>query len=279
MQGGTPGTFRTPSAIDLPASELSGSDFSANAHTTDATPDRADIELRDQLTRPQNDTVSRNVAVDAPRSDASLDAFQCNSRAFSLDYAVESLGGSSLSTVQLWGTEDAGASWQQWGEDPDRVSPFDVKVGNDGLFGFRMVVVSANGLVSNKPRPGDKADVWIQVDTSVPTVQISRAVYGIGQLEGKLVVDFSCIDNQLLRQPAALYYRTNKAEKWRLIEQNLDANDTYAWKPPLDLPDHIYLKVQAVDQAGNIGNHELDKPINVKGLAPRGRIHRVRPIR
>lgn len=207
------------------------------------------------------------------------EAFQCNTRTFSLDYSVESLGGSTLSDVELWGTEDGGVHWQMWGKDPDRVSPFDVKVGNDGKFGFRMVVVGANGVVSNRPKAGDSADVWLHIDTSKPTSQITRAVYGTGVTEGKLVIDYRASDDNLAQQPVSILYRTNLTEQWKTIEQGLNASDTYVWQPPVNLPDKVYLKLKAIDRAGNIGEYELDEPIDIKGLAPRGRIHRVRPIR
>lgn len=209
----------------------------------------------------------------------SSDVFQCNTRTFSLDYSVESLGGSSLSDVQLWGTEDGGARWEMWGTDPDRVSPFDVKVGSDGKFGFRMVIVGTNGVVSNRPKYGDKPDVLLEVDTDEPQAQITRAVYGKGNAEGQLVIDYHCNDPRLVQLPASLYYRTSKGAQWQVIATGLDASDTYLWQPPRDLPDQIYLKVEAVDRAGNTGTYELVDAIDIKGLAPRGRIHRIRPIR
>lgn len=230
------------------------------------------VESRQQAPAEENAPPSRSAA--SPR-----DAYQCNSVAFSLDYSVESLGGSSLSDVQLWGTQDAGQTWNLWGADPDRVSPFDVQVGNDGRFGFRMVIVGANGVVSNRPKPGDEADVWIEVDTSLPTAGITRAIYGQGEAEGQLVIDYSCTDNNLITRPATLSFRASPNQPWQTIASSLSASETYLWKPPAEMPDQIYLKVEAVDRAGNIGSYEMERAIDIKGLAPRGRIHAVRPIR
>jgi hypothetical protein len=44
------------------------------------------------------------------------------------------------------------------------------------------------------------------------------------------------------------------------------------------MPRKIYLKVEAVDQAGNVGGHIGDIPVDVQGLAPRGRFQGIRPI-
>lgn len=205
-------------------------------------------------------------------------AFHCKSRAFSLDYSVEALGGSTLADVELWGTEDGGRQWQKWGSDPDRVSPFDVQVGNDGLFGFRMVVVGTNGIVSNRPREGDSADVWINIDTQVPSINITRAVYGEGPEDGLLVIDYHCEDGHLVERPIALAYSERTEGPWTEIATGLANTGLYLWKAPQTLPDKVYLKIECVDKAGNIGKHRLDLPIDIRGLAPRGIIQGFRPI-
>lgn len=205
-------------------------------------------------------------------------AYHCKSRAFSLDYSVEALGGSALADVELWGTEDGGRAWQKWGSDPDRTSPFDVQVGNDGLFGFRMVIVGANGVVSNRPREGDSADVWINIDTLLPAVKITRAVYGEGPEDGLLVIDYNCDDSHLVERPITISYSDRVDGPWTLIATGLANSGIYLWKADPSLPDKIYLKLECVDKAGNIGTHRLDLPIDVRGLAPRGIIQGFRAI-
>jgi hypothetical protein len=205
-------------------------------------------------------------------------AYHCKSRAFSLDYSVEALGGSALAEVELWGTEDGGRTWNLWGSDPDRQSPFDVQVGNDGLFGFRMVIVGANGIVSNRPKNGDSSDVWINVDTEMPTAKISRAVYGQGPEDGLLVIDYTCGDIHLVDRPITLSFSERLDGPWTTIATGLKDMGIYLWKADPNLPDRIFLKLEVIDKAGNIGTHRLDLPIDIKGLAPRGRIQGFRPI-
>lgn len=205
-------------------------------------------------------------------------AYFCKTSAFSLDYAVESLGGSTLSSVELWGTANAGRTWQLWGEDPDRQSPFDVQVEDEGLFGFRMVIVGSNGVVSNRPQDGDSADVWIHIDTTEPTVKITRAVYGKGEEDGMLVIDYNCQDSNLVAKPISLAYSETVDGPWQPIANGQANTGLYLWKASPNLPQRIYLKLEAVDKAGNVGVHRLDLPINTRGLGPRGRIQGFRPI-
>ena len=209
---------------------------------------------------------------------SNLGAYHCKAASFSLDYSIEALGGGKLSEIELWGTEDGGRTWQQWGTDPDRQSPFDVQVGNDGLFGFRMVVVGNNGLVSNRPKAGDIADVWLNVDTTIPKARITRAVYGEGPEDGMLVIDYDGDDSHLVSKPITLSYSERAEGPWKTIATGLSNTGVYLWKPKPGLPEMIYLKLEAVDRAGNTGVHKLDVPIATRGLAPRGRIHGIRPI-
>lgn len=206
-------------------------------------------------------------------------AFNCNSRAFSLDYSVDALGGSTLANIELWGTEDGGRTWEKWGADPDRQSPFDVQVNNDGLFGFRMVVVSANGIVSNRPKDGDSADAWINVDTELPNVKITRAVYGEGAEAGMLVIDYTCNDANLLDKPINLSYSETLNGPWTTITTAVKNSGIYLWKAGPALPENIFLRIEAVDKSGNLGEHRLDLPISTQGLTPRGRIQGFHPIR
>jgi hypothetical protein len=204
--------------------------------------------------------------------------FHCRSRTFSLDYSVEALGGTPLAEVELWGTEDNGRTWEKWGTDPNRVSPFDVKVGSDGLFGFRMVIVGSGGVVLGQPKPNDDADAWIHIDTEKPTCRITRAVYGNGIEAGMLVIDFSCPASDLTDQPVNLFWSETPDGPWNEVAVGLQNTGLYLWKADPSVPGRVFLKMEVFDKAGNKGEHRLGLPVNMKGLAPRGRIQGIRPI-
>ncbi len=192
---------------------------------------------------------------------------------------MESLRGLPIADIELWGTDDRGNTWLKWGNDPDRESPFDVQVGTDGLYGFRMVIIGQNGIVSNRPNDGDPADMWINVDTKIPSVKITRALYGEGPDAGMLVIDYSCDDENLHDRPISLAYSERPSGPWTTIVTGLRNTGIYLWKADPNLPQQVYLRIQAVDRAGNVQEHRLDLPINLRGrLTPRGRIQGFRPI-
>ena len=201
-----------------------------------------------------------------------------SSKTFSLDYSIENEPESPIASVELWGTTDEGQTWQLWGQDPDRASPFDIQVEAEGLFGFRMIIVGANGLASNRPHNGDNADAWIQVDTTKPQAKLISALYGKGQQAGSMIIEYRAADDYFPERPITLSYSEVPSGPWKTIATGVRNNSRYVWPADPSLPATIYLRLEAFDSAGNVGVHLLDTPIDVQGLAPRGRIQGFRPI-
>ena len=199
-------------------------------------------------------------------------------KSFSLEYTVENDPDSPVASVELWGTTDEGLTWQVWGEDPDRASPFDIQVETEGLFGFRMIIVGANGLASNRPRNGDNADAWIHVDTELPQARITSALYGKGKESGSLVIEYRAADEYLPERPIVLSYSETPEGPWIIVASGVRNQGRYVWPADPSLPPTIYLKLEAYDLAGNVAVHRLESPIEVQGLAPRGRIQGLLPI-
>jgi hypothetical protein len=194
------------------------------------------------------------------------------SRQFSLDYEVESVGTRGVEDVELWGTRDYGKVWERWGSDPDKMTPFDIETTGEGIYGFRIVVVGGNGLASPRPQPGEPADVYILVDTNAPVIRLTSAQYGEGDYEGSLVIRYACSDANLANRPISLSFGESPQGPWTTIAAGLPNSGEYLWAADPQLPRQIFLRVEAIDEAGNIGTHTLDSPISVQGLAPKARI-------
>ena len=92
------------------------------------------------------------------------------SKSFQLDYNVGPTAADGVVRIDLWGTIDGGVSWNYYGTDLDRQSPFPVTVSSKGLYGFRVVVYRGDGTRDTLPKVGDDAHVWISVhDAGGPT--------------------------------------------------------------------------------------------------------------
>lgn len=200
-----------------------------------------------------------------------------NTRRFSLEYDVETVGPEGLADVELWGTTDGGETWTKWGSDPDKISPFDVEVNGEGLYGFRVVIVGRNGLASNTPRRGDPADIWIGVDQTKPTARITAAAYGTGAQAGKLDIRWEASDANLLPRPITLSMSSSPDGPFTPIAAGLPNTGQYLWEFDPRSPRQIYLRLEVRDEAGNLTIDQLVEPIQVEGLAPKGRIRGFSP--
>ncbi|OYP30341.1 hypothetical protein CGZ80_22940 [Rhodopirellula sp. MGV] len=195
-----------------------------------------------------------------------------DSNRFSLEYELEAVGSTGVESVELYGSLDGGGTWQRWGSDPDRTSPFDIETNGEGLFSFRIVVLGNNGLASPRPLPGDTPDIAVLVDQSPPQTRITSAKYGEGDRIGSLVIQYECNDANLTTRPIALAFSDSLAGPWTTIAAGLQNNGVYVWPADPKLPGQIYLRIDATDKAGNTGSYLLDQPIQTSGLAPRAKI-------
>ena len=200
------------------------------------------------------------------------------SRKFSLTYGVDSIGQDGVSKVDIWITKDQGQSWYVWGTDDDRISPAIVTVDNDGLYGFRVGVTSQNGIAAPPPQAGDSPDVWVEVDTENPYVEITSAPYGQGPDTGKLLINWEASDTRLKSDPISLFYATTPDGPWQPITARIANSGQYAWKIYEKTPKLVYLRIEAIDKAGNNTVYIIDKPVDLGGLVPRGRIHSIQPV-
>ena len=78
-----------------------------------------------------------------------------NQLQFRLDYAIEDLGPSGVSAVEVYITEDGGKKWWRYGEDMDKKSPVILRVPRDGKYGFVIGVRNGVGVGDAPPRSGD----------------------------------------------------------------------------------------------------------------------------
>ena len=82
----------------------------------------------------------------------------------------------------------------------------------------------------------------------------------------------------LTLRPITISYAANPAGPWEIIKEGTRNDDRFAWKVSREVPEQIFLKIEAVDRAGNIGMHVLSQAVDVSGLVPRGTIHGVTPV-
>jgi hypothetical protein len=140
------------------------------------------------------------------------------------------------------------------------------------------VVVGRNGLTTPRPLPGETPDIVVVVDEVKPLVRITGARYGEGDQTGSLVIQYECQDDHLQPRPITLSMSDRVDGPWTTIAAGLRNEGVYHWPADPGLPRRMYLRIDATDQAGNVGTYVLNTPIDTQGLAPRARIRGFRPL-
>ncbi len=203
--------------------------------------------------------------------------YMINSRKFALEYEVQSVGAAGLSKVQVWGTRDGGRTWSSFAVEPARNGPVHVNVDGEGLYGFRITVLDGNGVGGKAPQAGDLPELWVGVDLTKPTAQLTGVDLGTGPHAGELAIRWQAADALLAARPITLLFSDHSGGPWSIIAAGLDNTGVYNWRFNGRVPDTIYLRLEARDEAGNVGQFETPDPISLDPNRPHGVIRNVRP--
>jgi hypothetical protein len=282
---GTPARSANSGELLPPPTSTNRNDFPSNEFPSISGPQNEYQPPREaprveELTRPE---VIESEPITPPRRVEPVAPPQGNrprmtaSKRFSLDYDVESIGPEGVAEVELWGTADQGRTWQKWGTDPDRVTPFEVEVANESIYGFRIVIVGKNGLASNTPQAGDAADIWVGVDLAKPRARLTGATIAAGEQAGKLEIRWEADDEHFGNRPITLSVSDRAAGPFTPIAAGLPNTGRYFWEFDPRIRRQLFIRLEAQDEAGNLTVGHLTDPILIEGLAPKGRIRDLAP--
>jgi hypothetical protein len=196
------------------------------------------------------------------------------SRTFDLEYEVDSVGTSGISKVELWGTTDGGHTWTQYGVDADNRSPMTVQVDGEGTYGFRITVQSGSGLGGQPPVAGDSPEIWVGIDLTKPTCSILDAQ--VSEDSSELTIRWEAADDALEPRPISISYAPAADGPWTPIAAGVENAGSYRWRIEKRVPDRVYLRLEARDEAGNVGVYETAEAIALDRHRPEAHIRGVR---
>jgi hypothetical protein len=230
-----------------------------------------------EIVKPETTTVQPELSRVPIQNEAAKNPLLSASKSFALEYDLHAVGPAGVKDVELWVTTDDGTTWQKWGNDDDRRSPFDIQVESERTFGFRMVIISNNGLATRQPEPGNAADVYVTVDSTKPNVQLLQAGYGAGEHAGQLDIRWRAEDEHLGARPISIVFSDNPDGPYTTLAAGLPNTGQYFWTVDPRTPRQLYLRIEVRDEAGNLAIDQTLEPIGLEGLAPRGQIRAVSP--
>lgn len=240
-----------------------------------ASPNDARGDGNASVANPGGGESSGNNGASAAPSSAPAQTMLVGSPRFNLKYAVEDAGPDGPALVELWVTRDGGRSWSRQPEDTDRASPYAVELSGEGTFGLWLVVQSQSGLGDPPPAPGDRPQMWVEVDSSPPDVQFDGVRVGTGSHAGKVAINWRASDPHLGPKSVTISYRPDRPDAaWQPIGDAVDNTGQFNWTVPPDVPARFHVKIDVVDSLGNQRSAEstANGPIIVDRTRPKGRI-------
>jgi hypothetical protein len=216
-----------------------------------------------------------NSQIAAPAAD--VRAKMVGSRTFALEYDLEQVGRSGISTIELWGTRDGGQSWSCYALDDDNRSPLIVTVDDEGLYGFRIVAQSADA-VAAPPTSGEVPELWVAVDLQRPIAELTAIQQGIGNMNDHLVLQWRAGDDNLEPRPISLFYSSRPAGPWSAIATSLANTGQYAWRVERHVPTRFYVRLEARDTAGNLAAFQTRDAVEFVVPSTNVRLRSAEPI-
>ena len=157
-----------------------------------------------------------------------------------------------------------------------------VTVPEEGTYGFSAVVQNGAGVSGPPPKSGQQPEIWIVVDMTKPLVRIASAMQGSGPEARSLIISWEASDQRLTAAPISLSYGLSPTGPWNPIASGLENTGHYAWAIDSGTPPQLYLRLEARDEAGNVGTFITPQPVVLDISAPKGARSRrasARPIR
>ena len=261
------------------------SDPHAWSSVTTSSPDRVARPLGPSLDRsPYHSASASRGAIDSsgfssggPRATGGELLF-VNGPRFALDYDLQSTGAWGVSKVEVWGTTDGGQTWRNYAEDSDNRSPVNISTPGPGRYGFRILVHGVGSLPPEAPKPGDRPEVEVEVDTQKPAAQITSVGQGDGYLGDHLIIGWRADDASLEARPISLFYSGSAAGPWVPIASNLENSGRYEWRLQRHLPTALLIRMEARDRAGNVTVLTTPRPVALNLAQPAATFRSARPI-
>ena len=197
-----------------------------------------------------------------------------NQLQFRLDYSLEELGPSGVSSVDIYITEDGGQKWWRYGEDMDKKSPVILRVPRDGKYGFIIGAKSGVGLGDPAPGSGDAPHAVVIVDRDPPKARFDKVA--MNENGRTLDLDWKTADGNAHRQPVRLEYSAGPTGPWVPMDNWAADSGHLSWAVPRNVPSRIHVRMLVRDAAGNIGQIAYPQPVLVDVSRPRARITNVK---
>jgi hypothetical protein len=204
------------------------------------------------------------------------------SRNFQLECKITNKGDSGVQGIDVYVLRDN--VWRKFTPKEGQykiegdVAVCSVTVEAAGRWGFTLLPRSGVGLAEPAPRPGDAPQLWVEVDETRPTVILQNVVVGQGPDLGKLTVYYNASDTYLKQRPITISHAPSPTGPWTTLAAEVENTGVYTVDTKgMNLPFQFFLKVDAADEAGNVGSAQTPQTVKIDTRIPKAVEVKVRP--
>ena len=183
-----------------------------------------------------------------------------NSKRITLNYELKDAGNTGVTGVELWCTQDT-RTWKKGEIVAQTNHSYTVEVKDEGLYGFTLLPRNGAGAGKEPPQPGDQPQVWVSVDVTKPVVQITSLEMTHPGKGAGMMIRWTAKDKNMGPRPINLAYAEEPEGPWTPIAVGLENNGQYEWQPTGGVPHHVYVRVEASDLHGNVGQVQTANPL------------------
>jgi len=163
-------------------------------------------------------------------------------------------GRGSLTSIDLWITEDRSVSWKHAEIGATTGPPVVWTASRDGLYGLYLIASNSAGASSPPPTPGTAPQQWVVIDSKPPRItKISATRDRNFELNRRIDIRWAADDDNLIDRPISIYFRPSDDALFIPIAKSLPNDGAYAWTVPNELDGRIVIKIEAADRCGQTG--------------------------
>lgn len=200
-----------------------------------------------------------------------------NNRVFDINYEVEDVGPSGVSTVKLFVTENNGQSWFSYGDDVDMRSPFQVDTRGEGTFGFAVRVRNGLGFSDPPPQPGELPSIVVTVDQTPPVANFPQPEI-VPDGRGRIRLKWNTTDSHPSPAPVRLEYAISASGPWTPVFDWQADQGGHEIAIQAGMPNTVYYRLLARDAAGNVTTVQTPHPLMIDQHRPTVRLLSIQPV-
>jgi hypothetical protein len=190
-----------------------------------------------------------------------------NSKRITINYEIKDVGPSGVSELEVWHTQN-GKTWTKKDVSSQAKPPYVIDVAEEGLHGFTLLARNGIGLAKETPKPGDLPQIWVEVDTTDPVVELTGIHAHCTSSSQNVVIHWKASDKNFGPTPITISYAEKADGPWRVAVANVPNTGRYEWPLPADAPARFYVRVEAVDLVGHIASAQTPKPALMDRIQP-----------